>query len=223
LPAGPRVGSASSVVRSARTARNEKLGAGDAGPTVPLIASVHSGPAERKKKAQARPGCVGRFLAVEPISSRGVDSESKAKARRRLSHADEPPANRRGPGQDRRGRRKDTRAFVALRAAARACIAQLELRDLLRHRATLTRMPTAVKNRVRALLARQGIRQEHSDLFGKGGHEFLASLALPDGSRRRLDSLLALIADFDREFADLWDHRNMVCAVRDVVETPRVG
>ena len=104
-----------------------------------------------------------------------------------------------------------------------ACIAQLELRDLLRHRATLTRMPTAVKNRVRALLARQGIRQEHSDLFGKGGHEFLASLALPDGSRRRLDSLLALIADFDREFADLWDHRNMVCAVRDVVETPRVG
>jgi transposase len=72
-------------------------------------------------------------------------------------------------------------------------------RELLRHRATLTRMRTAVKNRVHALLARQGILQEHSDLFGKRGREFLASLELPDGSRRRLDSLLALIGDFDRE------------------------
>ena len=62
-----------------------------------------------------------------------------------------------------------------------------------------TRMRTAVKNRVHALLAREGIRQEHADLFGKGGREFLAGLELPDGSRRRLDSLLSLIGDFDRE------------------------
>ena len=60
-------------------------------------------------------------------------------------------------------------------------------------------MRTAVKNRVHALLARQGILPEHSDLFGKGGQQFLASLQLPEGSRQRLDSLLALIADFDRE------------------------
>ena len=38
----------------------------------------------------------------------------------------------------------------------------LDLRELLRHRAVLTRMRTAVKNRVHALLARQGIRQEHA-------------------------------------------------------------
>ncbi len=74
-----------------------------------------------------------------------------------------------------------------------------DLRELLRHRAVLTRMRTAVKNRVHALLARQGIRQEHADLFGKAGREFLASLELPEGSRRRLDSLMALIGDFDRE------------------------
>ena len=74
-----------------------------------------------------------------------------------------------------------------------------DLRELLRHRAVLTRMRAAVKNRVHALLARQGIRQEHSDLFGKGGQEFLAGLELPDGSRRRLNSLLSLIGDFDRE------------------------
>lgn len=74
-----------------------------------------------------------------------------------------------------------------------------DLRELLRHRAVLTRMRTAVKNRVHALLARQGILPEHADLFGNGGREFLAGLELPEGSRRRLDSLIALIGDFDRE------------------------
>jgi transposase len=48
-------------------------------------------------------------------------------------------------------------------------------------------------------LARHGILQEHSDLFGKAGREFLAGVELPEGSRRRLDSLLSLICDFDRE------------------------
>ena len=60
-------------------------------------------------------------------------------------------------------------------------------------------MRTSVKNRVHALLARQGIRSEHTDLFGKSGREFLAGLELPDGPRQRLDSLTSLIADFDRE------------------------
>ncbi len=76
-----------------------------------------------------------------------------------------------------------------------------DLRELLRHRAVLTRMRTAVKNRVHALLARQGILPEHSDLFGQGGQELLAGLELPEGSRQRLDSLLALIGDFDREIS----------------------
>ena len=83
-----------------------------------------------------------------------------------------------------------------------AYIAPTELRDLrelLRHRVVLTKMRSAVKNRVHALLARQGIRPEHSDLFGKAGREFLGALELPEGSRRRLDSLLSLIGDFDRE------------------------
>jgi transposase len=74
-----------------------------------------------------------------------------------------------------------------------------DLRDLLRHRATLIHLRTSIKNRVHALLARQGILPEHTDLFGKAGREYLTTLELPDGPRRRLDSLLALIADFDRE------------------------
>jgi transposase len=74
-----------------------------------------------------------------------------------------------------------------------------DLRDLLRHRIVLTRMRTALKNRVHALLARQGIQHGHADLFGAGGRCFLARLPLREPARRRLDSLLGLIDDFDRE------------------------
>src|SRR2546429_3112607 len=49
-----------------------------------------------------------------------------------------------------------------------------DLRDLLRHRVVLTRMRSALKNRVHALLARQGIQREHADLFGKSGRAFFA-------------------------------------------------
>lgn len=50
-------------------------------------------------------------------------------------------------------------------------------------------------------LAKHGIANEHSDLFGKGGREFLDQLQLRDAPRRRLDSLMSLICDFDREIA----------------------
>ncbi len=76
-----------------------------------------------------------------------------------------------------------------------------DLRDLLRHRVALTHMRSALKNRVHALIARQGVRHDQTDLFGKAGFEFLAELELREPPRRRLDSLLALIADFDREIA----------------------
>jgi transposase len=77
-----------------------------------------------------------------------------------------------------------------------------DLRELLRHRIALTQMRSALKNRVHAILAKHGITREHSDLFGKGGREFLAALELREAPRRRLDSLIALINDFDREIAD---------------------
>jgi transposase len=74
-----------------------------------------------------------------------------------------------------------------------------DLRDLLRHRVALTRMRSALKNRVSAVLAKNGIQRPYSDLFGPGGLRFLAELELRDGPRRRLDSTLALIGDFTRE------------------------
>jgi transposase len=77
-----------------------------------------------------------------------------------------------------------------------------DLRELLRHRIALTRMRSAIKNRVHAILAKHGITRQHTDLFGKGGREFLAQLELRDAPRRRLDSLLSLVGDFDREITE---------------------
>jgi transposase len=74
-----------------------------------------------------------------------------------------------------------------------------ELRDLLRHRVALTRMRSALKNRVGAILAKYGIARPYSDLFGSGGRRFLADVQLRTEPRNRLDSLLALIDDFTRE------------------------
>jgi transposase len=74
-----------------------------------------------------------------------------------------------------------------------------DLRDLLRHRVALTRMRSALKQRVGAILAKQGIARPYSNLFGPGGSRFLAELELREGPRRRLDSPLALVAAFDRE------------------------
>jgi transposase len=75
------------------------------------------------------------------------------------------------------------------------------LRELLRHHIALTRLRTALKNRVHALLARQGVQHGRAELFGPKGRRFLAGLSLPAATRRRLESLLALVADFDRELA----------------------
>jgi transposase len=74
-----------------------------------------------------------------------------------------------------------------------------DLRDLLRHRVALTRIRSALKQRVGAILAKHGIQRPFSDLFGPGGLRFLEELELREGPRRRLDSLLSLIGDFDRE------------------------
>ena len=74
-----------------------------------------------------------------------------------------------------------------------------DLRDLLRQRVVLTQMRTALKNRVHALIAREGIARIHADLFGAGGRLFLEELALRSDPRARLETLLRLIADFDRE------------------------
>jgi transposase len=52
---------------------------------------------------------------------------------------------------------------------------------------------------VHAQLARLGIQHGQSDLFGRAGRAWLADVELRGPIRRRVDSSLALIDDFDRE------------------------
>jgi transposase len=92
------------------------------------------------------------------------------------------------------------------------------LREVLRHHIALSRLRTALKNRAHALLARQGVQHRRAELFGPKGRRFLGELSLPAPTRRRLESLLALIADFDRELAAI-KREIQACARSD----PRVS
>lgn len=67
-----------------------------------------------------------------------------------------------------------------------------QLRERLRYRMALSATRTQIKNRVQAILHRQGVLHNFSDLFGKQGRVFLQSLTLPAASRTVLDSWLTL-------------------------------
>jgi len=53
-----------------------------------------------------------------------------------------------------------------------------EMRALVRHRASLVRARTTVKNRVHAIIDGYGLRCGYSDMFGKGGMKWLRGLDL---------------------------------------------
>jgi transposase len=112
-----------------------------------------------------------RAIAAARVKTDGVDAKTLAHSLR----ADLPPE-----------------AYVAPRELR-------DLRELPRHRIALTSMRSALKNRVHAILAKHGITRQHSDLFGPGGRRFLSELQLREAPRRRLDSVISPIDDFDRE------------------------
>ena len=114
------------------------------------------------------------------------------------------PGDRRGAGEDRRGRRASTLAHL-LRAdlLPEAYIAPRELRDLrelLRHRVALTADALGAQE-PRARDPRQARHHAASTptCSAKAAASSSPSSQLREAPRRRLDSLLALIDDFDRE------------------------
>jgi transposase len=79
-------------------------------------------------------------------------------------------------------------------------------RELLRHRMSLVRMQTGLKNRIHALLHRHGIVNEHSDLFGVSGRRMLELLVndqerLREMSRRVLKDQLIMLDALRRSIA----------------------
>lgn len=73
-----------------------------------------------------------------------------------------------------------------------------EKREMMRYRLGMVRMRTAAKNRIHAQLARLGIEVGQTDLFGKGGREFLRGLELPKMERDHLDGWLEIVEHLDR-------------------------
>lgn len=79
---------------------------------------------------------------------------------------------------------------------AEAWIAPKEVRDLralLRHRATLVRFSTSVKNRVHAVLADRGERVPEEGLWTKAGRRWLETVELSPIRRQVIDDCTALI------------------------------
>ncbi len=74
-----------------------------------------------------------------------------------------------------------------------------ELRELVRHRAKLVALRSGLKAQVHAVLAKQGLLVPVSDLFGVGGRDRLARLALSGPYRARVDALCRLIDAYDFE------------------------
>jgi len=69
-----------------------------------------------------------------------------------------------------------------------------DLRTIVRHRASLVRLRASIKNRVHALLTREGIQlPELSDIFGKRGMEFLKGVKLQQQRRMALDNYLKVL------------------------------
>ena len=73
------------------------------------------------------------------------------------------------------------------------------LRHLVFHRQGLVTQRTQAKNRIHAILHRNLLAPDLSDLFGKAGRHLLAHIALPIDERALLDADLRILAFFDGE------------------------
>jgi transposase len=68
-----------------------------------------------------------------------------------------------------------------------------DLRELLRYRLDLVKQRTSLKNRVHALLAKEGLAAPVTDLFGRQGRRWLDALAFPPQQRFQLQGYLTVL------------------------------
>ena len=74
-----------------------------------------------------------------------------------------------------------------------------EIRTLIRHRVAIVKIRTMVKNEVHALIDQHGFTCPCSDMFGKGGLEWLRSLQLPALDRLILDNHLTHLESLNQQ------------------------
>jgi transposase len=80
-----------------------------------------------------------------------------------------------------------------------------ELRELVRYRQKLVQFRTSGKQQIHAVLAKEGVAVQMSDLFGADGMDLLDSCKLGVAYRLRVDSLLDLVATLNTEIASVED------------------
>lgn len=67
------------------------------------------------------------------------------------------------------------------------------MREVLRYRASLVSLRTAIKNKVHAILSKNGINIEYSDILGKKAIRYLKDLKLRDCYKQGIDGYIRLV------------------------------
>jgi transposase len=78
-----------------------------------------------------------------------------------------------------------------------------ERRALIRHRANLIQMRVDIKNRIHALLDKHELSHTYTDLFGKGGLEWLRGLQLPTPDHEILQSSLQIVETLNQQIRSM--------------------
>lgn len=78
---------------------------------------------------------------------------------------------------------------------------QRQIRALVRHRVSLKSSSKRIKNQIHGILIREGVKAP-CNIFSKKGIDFLHSAKLQEIHRISLDSLLAILAEFNKQIAD---------------------
>lgn len=87
----------------------------------------------------------------------------------------------------------------------------IEQRNILRHRISLRKELARYKNKIHAILLRNGIHHNFSDLFGAGGRQFLKTVKLPDSERYNLDSYLNIVETLKHEKTQITQKIEALC------------
>jgi transposase len=74
-----------------------------------------------------------------------------------------------------------------------------EMRSLVRHRLSIVKVRTMLKNKIHVIIDRNGLKHEFSDLFSKAGISWLKELKLSSLDRLMLDNYLAHIESLERQ------------------------
>lgn len=90
-----------------------------------------------------------------------------------------------------------------------------DLRELLRYRASLVSFRTQIKNKIHAVLSKNGINSPYSDLFGKAGMTFLKQIRLREAYRQSIDGYLTIIQQINVQIDDISKNIDQIAKLDD--------